>query len=863
MAQQRWKPWKPVWNVPAAMRAVRATVVVPSLFAITDKVIGDPQMALFATFGGIATLVIAGFSGTRRDKLTAHLGLALAGSVVLIIGTLVSGTTWLAAVVTVPVTFAIFFAGIGGPNAASGSTAVMFAYVLPVASAGNAGMIGSRLAGWWLASAAGTIAVLLLSPRPAGSQLRSAAAALAGELAARVRAAAAGEATKPTAMTAAKERLRTAFSAAPYRPTGLATADQALSSLVQLLEWAATGVSDAFDGHIDLSHGCQADHDLLGAAAGLFDDTRALLSGAAADPDFAAAEAARAASAAHLSELSGRPGEPDARLAAAQAVHAQALSVVAMSAAADALIISHRASEATITAARRQWYGTGVVTRDAVSDRVAAPAGAPAGATGGTGAGQLPATGPLATAPASATVSRDGSAGSAPAGPPAWLAALSSQPRVAGLAGAAILVRRHASVRSVWFLNSLRGGLALAAAVAVADLTGVQHGFWVVLGTLSVLRTSASATGATALRGLAGTVVGFVVGAALLEGIGTEQAALWVALPVAVLIAAYAPGTTPFLVGQAAFTVTIVVLFNLLAPAGWRVGLLRVEDVAIGCAVSLAVGVLFWPRGVSSVVRDDLADGFRTGAAYLTQAVDWALSELFVPPAAAVAAASAGIRLDDAIRGFLTDQGSKRLSKEDLWTLVNATTRLRLTAHALASLRPPDLEPGAADVPGAACLPLAGSEDYAGGPACVNLRAAAGGLAGFYGAVADEISRPGHGELTAVPLPAILGPAMPRSKPGDSAETEGPGAADQPGKTGQPVPAAPPGEAAQSGTAGQPGTAAVIAAAAPGIVAAEHELPHPHLLWVQEHLHHLSISAQAVSGPALRLAEIRQRPWWR
>src|ERR1700742_5106894 len=140
--------WKPVWSVPAAMRAVRATVVVPALFAITDKVIGDPQMALFATFGGFATLVIAGFNGSWRDKLTAHLGLAVAGSLVLIIGTLVSGTTWLAAVVTVPVAFAIFFAGVAGPNAVSGSTAAMFAYVLPVASAGGASTIPSRLEGW-------------------------------------------------------------------------------------------------------------------------------------------------------------------------------------------------------------------------------------------------------------------------------------------------------------------------------------------------------------------------------------------------------------------------------------------------------------------------------------------------------------------------------------------------------------------------------------------------------------------------------------------------------------------------------------------------------------------------------------------
>jgi hypothetical protein len=831
MAQQ-W--WKPVWSVPAAMRAVRATVVVPALFAITYKVVGDPQMALFATFGGFATLVIAGFNGTRRDKLTAHLGLAVAGSLVLIIGTLVSGTTWLAAVVTVPVTFAIFFAGIGGPNAASGSTAAMFAYVLPVASAGDASMIASRLEGWWLASAAGTIAVLLLSPRAPGSQLRAAAAQLAGELAGRVRAAAAGETTRPEAMIAAKERLRTAFTAAPYRPTGLATADQALSSLVQLLEWGATQASDAFDGHIDLTRGCPADRELLRCAAVLYDDTRALLSGEPADPDFASLDAARARSAEHLRDLSGRPGEPDARLAAAQAVHAQGLAVVALSASADALIVSHRASDATIAAERRQWYGTTGATPAGVTVTAAAAGG---------GIPPVPPAGRLATAtppsaPEPPTQVPNGSGvpspanGSAGAGHrgPGPLAVLAGSPRMAGLAGAAALVRRHTSVRSVWFLNSLRGALALAAAVAVADLSGVQHGFWVVLGTLSVLRTSAASTGSTAWRALAGTAVGFIVGGALLVGIGTSEAALWVTLPVAVLIAAYAPGTTPFVVGQAAFTVTIVVLFNLLVPAGWRVGLLRVEDVAIGCAVSLAVGVLFWPRGVSSIVGDDLADAFRTGAAYLTQAVDWALSELLVPPAAAVAAVSAGIRLDDAVRGFLTEQGSKKLSKEDLWALVNASMRLRLTAHTLAGLRVATLAADA-PVPGAACLPLEGSDEYAGTPACITLRSAAAGLAGFYGAVADEMSHPGTGPVAPVPAPARVGAAMPRRQADGAARADG---------------------AVSAG-----------AARAAEVIAPAHQLPHPHLLWVQEHLHHLSTSAQTVSDPAVRLAEVRQRPWWR
>jgi uncharacterized membrane protein YccC len=853
---QPW--WKPVWSVPAALRAVRATVVVPSLFALTDQVVGDPQMALFATFGGFATLVIAGFGGTRKDKLIAHTGLAVTGSLALIIGTLVSGTTWLAVVVTVPVAFAIFFAGIAGPNAASGSTAAMFAYVLPVVSAGDASMIPSRLAGWWLASAAGTIAVLLLSPRPPGDRLRAAIADLAAELASRLNTAADGVITDPESMHTAKEKLRTVFLAAPYRPSGLATADQALSSLVQLLQWGASQVSDAFDGHVDMKRTCPADRALLRAAAALFTDTHDLLSGGAANPDIAGLEQARADSAASLRDLSaggngGREppmhgegvGESDARMAAAQAVHAQAIAVVARSAVADALIASRRADPETIAAERRMWYRP----HDAL------PGLAPGAASGGAG-----------------TVA----AGSVPLIPNVRGLLSGRAPRQVGLRRATLLVTRHATVRSVWFLNSLRGALALAAAVAVADVSGVQHAFWVVLGTLSVLRTSAASTGGTAWRALAGTVIGFIVGALLLLAIGTGQTALWVALPVAVLVAAYAPGTTPFLVGQAAFTVTIVVLFNLLAPAGWRVGLLRIEDVAIGCAVSLVVGVLFWPRGVASVVGDDLADTFRRGAEYLSQAVDWALSELMLPPAAAVGAANASIRLDDAVRGFLTEQGSKKLSKEDLWTMVNASTRLRLTAHTLAGLRPDVTAPGLP--PGGACLPLDGSDEYGDTPACVALRSEASSLAGYYDQVANEVGRSSlsglpawshwstwagrlawsprsgrSGEPPLIPEPPLIGPAVPRALAAASTATAG-------------------GTAPAAGS-GDPGTArgATVAdrpAPAGATTAVDAPAPapppvHPHLLWVQEHLHHLSQSAQTVSAPAQRVAEARRRPWWR
>src|SRR6202522_1037325 len=94
---QRTRPaWWPAWSVPAAMRAARAVIVIPGLFALAYEGFGNLQIALFAAFGGFANLVVSSFGGSRRDKAFAHFMLALIGSIGLIIGTAVNGITWLA-----------------------------------------------------------------------------------------------------------------------------------------------------------------------------------------------------------------------------------------------------------------------------------------------------------------------------------------------------------------------------------------------------------------------------------------------------------------------------------------------------------------------------------------------------------------------------------------------------------------------------------------------------------------------------------------------------------------------------------------------------------------------------------------------
>jgi hypothetical protein len=319
----------------------------------------------------------------------------------------------------------------------------------------------------------------------------------------------------------------------------------------------------------------------------------------------------------------------------------------------------------------------------------------------------------------------------------------------------------------------------------------------------------------------------------------------------------------------------VVVLFNLLVPVGWTVGLIRIQDVAIGCAVSLVVGALFWPRGAASVVGDDLADAFRRDAAYLTQSVDWALGTRPDPPNAGAAAVTAATRLDEALRGFLAEQGAKHLSKQDLWTLVTSTMRVRLTAYSLASLQAPenvrrhhrgmtyaratltqdtaDLtafyervavlvgRPAARDVVLPISVPpFVGLDGTSGNGASSEVREADGA------SEADSVGNEPGGARDG-PDGASDGRDGARDGP-DGARDEPDGARDEPdGARDEP-------DGASDGRdgSGRPDLVRVITAPY-----------HPHLLWVEEHLQHLSSHAQAITGPASHVAEQRRLPWWR
>ncbi|HXN63678.1 MAG TPA: FUSC family protein [Acidimicrobiales bacterium] len=617
----------------AIKRSVRAAVVMPLTFGIAQLFFTNGQVSLFAAFGSFALLLLVDFQGRPRTRLISYLVLFAVACGFIALGTAASTHKVPAVVAMAVIGFLVLFAGIVTPQAATAATAALLTFVLPVAVAQPASAIGPRLVGWLLAGVIAIPACLLVWPPPWHDNLRRrlSAATLAVARVADAYGHGRDDRAAHDDMTAEVVQLRTQFSSTPYPPTGAAAGAVALSKLVGRVEWVARNVTL-----------------MRSSTVALEPQVRELLD--------VVAETLRSAAAA-VCDSGGRPVD-DAGLLDALRASAQRL---------EAMIGVELETD---------------MTKILETDVALTP---PGGDDPGDFASVLDPGFHVRALGIATEILAD-----------AALAAAGADTVVDHTLGTADTTPRtfshrvlsHLSFRSVWFRNSVRGAAGLALAVAVVEVTDVAHGFWVVLGTLSVLRSNALGTGATALRAVGGTAVGFVIGSAIMIGVSDHTVLLWVLLPVAVLISGVAPSMISFAAGQAGFTLVVIILFNIIEPTGWKVGLTRIEDVAIGCAVSVVVGLLFWPRGATAAFGRALSAAFIANSGYLADAVDhltMTTRHVDTRPGLRLSH-STYLLLDDAFRQYFAERGAKVVSVETVSRLFTGANRIRLAAYTLAQM---------------------------------------------------------------------------------------------------------------------------------------------------------------------------------
>ncbi|MDR3084153.1 MAG: FUSC family protein, partial [Streptomyces sp.] len=573
------------------------------------------------------------------------------GAVLICLGTLASRTVWTATVSTFVITFFVLFTGVVSSALAHASTGLLVSFILPVTLSGSVSSLPDRLGGWLLAGAASLPAITVLWPAPVREPLRASAARACALQARRLRTEVDCVRTDFTSVSATAHRraaedataavtaMRTSFFGTSYRPSGLTTAARALIRLIDQVVWL-----DAILGRTPVKPQPRPVASLVCAvkteAATLLEHGATLLDSADGDARLLDSDLRRLLQARERMERT---------ITSALPTHLTRVPPRGMSGGEIPEVVSAlepglRAQEMTcavsaisgqislVVAARRRSWWQQLLGRHPGRTRSPLP------------------------------FARED-------------------------------LGAHAERHSVWLHNSVRGAAALGVAVLVAGLTGVQNSFWVVLGALAVLRSTALNTGQNAVRGLLGTGIGFLIGGGLIFALGTDTTAYWLLLPVAVACAGLAPDSVSFTIGQAGFTTALLILYNLVSPGGWEIGLVRIENVAIGCVVSLLVGALFWPRGASSALRQALAEALYCSARYLNSAIVFGVTGrdgLAAPAPAphddARQAASAADRLDDAFRSFLAERGTKQVPLPGVAALINAVVVLRFTANSVLRL---------------------------------------------------------------------------------------------------------------------------------------------------------------------------------
>ena len=535
------------------------TVAASAGLFIGRYVLGDEWSAVFATFTAIALLGLADFGGPLRIRARAYVGATVCGIVLVALGTMVSQATLWAAASLFVVVFVVMFAGVLGRNIAAGGLAVTLFYVVASGVPGAVSTIPGRLSGVLLGGILSLLAGLLMWPERPSINLRTRLADALDELSHAVGLLASGKQLSSKVCRSPEVKATKAYlNALAERPSQPTMIDGALVSMVHGTRYAAKIID-------------QLAVSTKGANAKLANIS---LGGLQATPRTITNIAAllRANQPGKANNL-----DPKDLFADHQKYVRSALRAFTSQLKAGASVKS---------------LETGQHAEFLVSELTTLVAVLAADARVVRGIDKRPSAAALEHAP------------------------------VRGVSYARpvrqkIFDRLKLNFRtdSVMLRNALRLALGLAIARLVAGQLHLGHEFWVVFAAMSVMRGSASATRSTSVQAVLGTAIGFGLAVGILLVTGHWHIDLGLLVPPLLFLAFYV-GILGFVASQAGFTMVVIVLFDFLATSSWSLGLVRLEDVAIGAAVSTIIALAVWPKGATGELAKVTAKAVRAASAY-------------------------------------------------------------------------------------------------------------------------------------------------------------------------------------------------------------------------------------------------------
>ncbi|WP_411703572.1 YccS family putative transporter [Edaphovirga cremea] len=167
-----------------------------------------------------------------------------------------------------------------------------------------------------------------------------------------------------------------------------------------------------------------------------------------------------------------------------------------------------------------------------------------------------------------------------------------SNDNLSGWADIRLRIRRNITPQSALFRHAIRMSVVLCVGYGIIQVTGMDHGYWILLTSLFVCQPNYNATRRRLALRIIGTLAGIALGLPILYFIPSVEGQLILIVISGVLFFAFR--NVQYAHATMFITLLVLLCFNLLGE-GFEVAMPRVIDTLLGCAIAWAAVTFIWP----------------------------------------------------------------------------------------------------------------------------------------------------------------------------------------------------------------------------------------------------------------------------
>lgn len=153
-------------------------------------------------------------------------------------------------------------------------------------------------------------------------------------------------------------------------------------------------------------------------------------------------------------------------------------------------------------------------------------------------------------------------------------------------------ISRHLTPKSALFRHAIRMSIVLVIGYGFIQISGLSHGYWILLTSLFVCQPNYNATRRRLALRIIGTLAGIALGIPILYFVPSIEGQMVLIVISGVLFFAFR--NVQYAHATMFITLLVLLCFNLLGE-GFEIAIPRIIDTLIGCAIAWAAVSFIWP----------------------------------------------------------------------------------------------------------------------------------------------------------------------------------------------------------------------------------------------------------------------------